>query len=189
MYHGRRMATLNLVMRYLAARLIVLALPVLVTQANDVFGRLAPASDFPELPVAITRDLTNRGCLIPQVEGISGRQNVIRGDFQKRGRRDWAVLCLKGTISTILVYTDGAVNPAQLAPMDETITPSKNGYYRILQVVGEEFIRRHYDASASGMDRPPGSLDHDGIDDGIFEKGSAVHYFYRGKWLKLAGSD
>jgi hypothetical protein len=171
-------------------RLLAAAPILLVAQVNDVVGRLAPASDFPELPAAIAQDVTNRGCLIPQVKGISGRQNVIRGEFQKRGQRDWTVLCLKGNTSTILLYTgESDRNPAQLAPMDETITPSKNGYYRILQVVGEEFIRHHSDASASGMDRPPSTLDHDGIDDGIFEKASAVHYFYRGKWLKLAGSD
>jgi hypothetical protein len=177
-------------MRHRAARVIVLAPILFVAQAQGVVGRLAPVSEFTELPAAIAHDLTNRGCLIPQVKGISRRQNVIRGEFQKRGQRDWAVLCLKGETSTILVYTEASGSkPVQLAPMDETIAPDKDGYYRVLQVAGEEFIRRHADASASDMDRPPAILDHDGIDDGIFEKGSSVHYFYRGKWLKLAGSD
>jgi len=39
------------------------------------------------------------------------------------------------------------------------------------------------------MDLLPGILDHEGIDDGIFEKGSSIHYFYDGKWLEFAGSD
>ena len=155
-----------------------------------MIGRVAPVGDLPKLPVAIAQDLGNRGCRIPQVKGVQKQRNVIQGQFKKAGQRDWAVLCLQGHTSTILVYWNGsAKGPAQLAPMDETITPSKNGYYRVLQVVGDKFIRSHYDAAASDMDPLPSILDHAGIDDGIFEKGSIVHYFYDGKWLKLAGSD
>src|ERR1700704_2200500 len=58
-------------------------------------------------------------------------------------------VCKENT-STIFVYWDWAArNPAQFAPLDETIPPSKNGYYRILRVVGEKFVRGHCDASAS----------------------------------------
>jgi hypothetical protein len=183
--------------RLSASLLLVIASAALAgAQTDRVIGRLAPVSDFPELPADIAQDLTNRGCRIPQVKGVPKRHNVIRGEFEKPGQRDWAVLCLRKNTSTILVYWNGsAKNPAQLAPLDETITPSKNGYYRILRVVGEKFIRSHYDASVdvdpliSGMDPLPTVLDHDAIDDGIFEKGSSVHYLENGKWLNLAGSD
>ena len=132
----------------------------------------------------------SRGCRIPQVKGVPEKHNIIQGRFKKQGKGDWAVLCLRGNTSTILVYWNGSPEgPAQLAPMDETITPSKNGYYRILQAVSEKFIRSHYEPSASDMDPLPSILDHDGIEDGIFEKGSIVHYFNNGKWLRLAGSD
>jgi hypothetical protein len=181
----------GLMLRLLGLSLIVMAAIVLIAaQGRSVVGRLAPVGDFPELPTGIAQDVANRGCQIPQVKGVSARHNVIKGAFEKPGQRDWAVLCLQKNTSTILVYWKGAAkNPAQLAPLDETITPSKNGYYRILQVAGEKFIRSHYEASASDLDPLPKTLDHDGIDDGIFEKGSIVHYFYNGTWLKLAGSD
>jgi hypothetical protein len=182
----------GLVLRYLSASLFLVIAPIVLigAQGDGVIGRLAPVGDFPKLPVGIAQDLMNRGCRIPQVKGVSDRHNVIQGQFKKPGQRDWAVLCLQRNTSAILVYWNGsAQGPAQLAPMDETITPSKNGYYRILQVVGQKFIRSHYDASASDLDPLPHILDHDGIDDGISEKGSSVHYFYNGKWLKLAGSD
>lgn len=183
--------------RLSASLLLVIASGMLAgAQTDRVIGRLAPVSDFPELPPDIAQDLTNRGCRIPQVKGVSKRHNVIRGEFEKRGQRDWAALCLRKNTSTIFIYWNGsAKNPAQLAPLDEAITRSKNGYYRILQVVGEKFIRIHYDAYAdvdpiiSGMEPLPAVLDHDGIDDGILEKGSSVHYLDNGKWLKLAGSD
>ena len=121
---------------------------------------------------------------------MTARHNVIKGAFEKPGQRDWAVLCLQKNTSMILVYWNGSTrNPAQLAPLDETIAPSKNGYYRVLQAASGKFIRSHYDASATDLDPLPKTLDHDGIDDGIFEKGSLVHYFYNGTWLKLPGSD
>jgi hypothetical protein len=178
--------------RHLAACLLITIAPIVLRDARreHVIGRLAPISDFPELPAGIAQDLRNRGCRIPQVKGIPKQRNVIQGQFKKTGQRDWAALCLQGDTSTILVYWNGsAERPARLAAMDETITPSKNGYYRVVQVVSEKFIGSHYESSASEMDPLPGILDHDGIDDGIFEKGSVVHYFENGKWLKLAGSD
>jgi hypothetical protein len=177
--------------RLIASLLIVVTTGVLAgAEANPVSGRLRLVSDFPDLPAGLAKDLTNRGCRIPQVQGVSKRHNVIQGEFRKSGQHDWAVLCLQKNTSIIFVYWNGAArNPAQLAPLDETITPSKIGYYRILRVVGEKFIRRHYDASASEMDPLPKILDHDAIDDGVFEKGSSVHYLDHGKWLTLAGSD
>ena len=100
---------------------------------------------------------------------------------------------MQGNTSTILVYWGGsAKSPVQLAPRDETITPSKNGYYRILRVVDGKFIRDHYLSGRGGVPsppQPPRIIDHQGIDGGIYEKGSGDHYFYNGNWLELAGSD
>ena len=153
-------------------------------------GRLASVSEFPELPRAIAQDAANRGCRIPQAGGVAKPHNVIQGEFRKKGERNWALLCLIGNGSTILVYWDeSGKNPVLLMPLDETITPYKNGYYRILEAVDADFLRKHYDPSAADFDRLPDTLDHQGIDDGIYEKGSRVHYFYNGRWLRLPGSD
>ena len=172
---------------------IIFAIAILnlaAAQTGPAIGPLAPVSDFPELPAAIAQNLKVRGCRIPQVTGVSKRHNVIHGQFGKPGLNDWAVLCLQKNTSVIFIFWNGGVkNPARLAPLDETISPSKNGYYRILQVAGEKFMRSHHDDSASEMDPMPKVLDHDGIDDGINEKGSSVHYFNGGKWLTLTGSD
>jgi hypothetical protein len=159
-------------------------------QSDHAVGRLAPLSDFPELPAAIAHDLANRGCRIPQVEGVPKRHNVIRGEFEKPRQRDWAALCLQRNTSIIFVYWNGsAKSPTPLAPLDETMSASKRGYSRILHVAGGKFIRNHYNPSASDLDPLPKVLDHDGIDVGIFGKGSSVHYFDSGKWLALPGSD
>ena len=63
------------------------------------------------------------------------------------------------------------------------------GYSRVINAVGKKYIMNHYRAvRKSGALQPP-PIDHQGIDDGFLEKGSVVHYYYRGKWLKLAGAD
>jgi len=171
------------------AALLWISLGLAAAQTDRALG-LAPVSAFPELPAAIAQDLTNRGCRIPQIKDVPERHNVIRGEFKKPGQRDWAVLCLQGSSSIIFVYWNGsAQSPAQLAHLDETITPSKRGYFRILHVADKKFIRSHHDANPTEMEPLPKVLDHDGIDDGIFEKGSSIHYFDNGKWLTLAGSD
>ena len=46
---------------------------------------------FPELPSNLRVVLERRGCTIPQVPMIEGRQNVIKD--AKAGQTDWAVLC------------------------------------------------------------------------------------------------
>jgi len=95
-------------------------------QLGLIHGRLRAVTDFPSLPAKIAKDVANRGCKIPQVQGVSGPHNAVRGRFTTAESRDWAVLCLKGNMSVILVYSNGlAKNPAELAPSDETITPSR----------------------------------------------------------------
>jgi hypothetical protein len=173
-------------------RLPALVLPfalLCAAPAQDrVIGRPAQIREFPQLPASVAQDLIKHGCRIPQVEGLSQPHNAIQGAFKRRGQRDWAVLCLRRNTSKILVYWNGSASkPAELAPMDETINPSKDGYYRILRVVGAEFVRRHYAPDMSP--KPPAVIDHDAIDDGIFEKGSRVHYFHNGDWIQLTGSD
>jgi hypothetical protein len=106
-----------------------------------------------------------------QIKDVPERHNIMRGEFKKPGQRDLALLRPQEHSSIIFVYwNESAKNPTPLALLNETLTPSKRGSFRILHVAGEKFIRSHHDASAPGMDPLPKVLDHDGIDDGIFEK-------------------
>src|ERR1700733_9184795 len=63
-----------------------------------------PPSAFAELPTRIKRELERRGCTIPQVSADQKPQNVIKGEFTGKGRTDWAVLCSKNHVSTILIF-------------------------------------------------------------------------------------
>ena len=152
--------------------------------------RLSPGA-IRELPVNLARELQRRGCAIPQ-EHSRKTNNVIRGEFAKRGQKDWAVLCSIKGVSTILVFWNGSEkNPASIAPMEDRIyiqafRKDQFSFSREITPAGRDFIRLHHDAYG-GPTPPP--IDHQGINDAFIEKASIVWYFYKGQWLKLSGSD
>ena len=121
-----------------------------------------------------------------------GRQNVIKGEFAKRGQTDWAVLCSVGRVSSILIFWNASEsNPSRIAEMKDIDRLQGEGgdkivYSREITPVGKADIMRHY-LGYGGPQPPP--IDHQGIDDAFLEKASVVNYFYRGKWLELTGAD
>ncbi|MEK7855151.1 MAG: hypothetical protein AAB288_03600, partial [Acidobacteriota bacterium] len=53
--------------------------------------RLAPRK-FTQLPQTIIADLEKRGCSIPQSCMWTKPHNIARGEFKRKGQKDWAVL-------------------------------------------------------------------------------------------------
>jgi hypothetical protein len=161
------------------------------SSAPDSIVRLKP-SDFPALPANIVRDLNRRGCTIPQSPIRSSRHNVISGQFAKPGQTDWAVLCSKNSVSSILLYWGGSeVSPASINASEDkyTLQSDETGkliYSRAITTVGKPYILEHY--KRYGGPKPP-PIDHDGIDDAFLWKASVVSYLYAGKWLRLTGAD
>jgi hypothetical protein len=152
-----------------------------------------PPSAFPKLSKNIVKNLRARGCTIPQAGFNPKPNNVISGEFAKRGQTDWAVLCSRGGISSILVFWGGSVkSPAELAKAPDDaywLGNNRDGfhYYRHIMVADREYILAHYKEYGRGEFIPP--INHYGIDNGFLEKGSEVYYYNRGKWLLLPGAD
>ena len=189
----------------LAVRTSVLALAVLSaatwsghaqtdmwSAADSTITRMPPSA-FPSLPTSIQREIAKRGCRIPQAFGPHGA-NVIRGHFAKQGQTDWAVLCSKDGVSTILIFWSGSPSRVDsLAPvrdqdyLQET-EPGKIGYSRRISTIAPKGIRYVYGTFGEGAS-PPFPLDHDGIDDYFVEKASVIHFRHRGKWVRLVGAD
>jgi hypothetical protein len=153
--------------------------------------RLNPTA-FPELPENLEAALQRRGCTIPQVPMIDGRHNVIRGEFLNPGQTDWAVLCSVGRVSSILVFWNGSeTSPAEIAKRKDldrlqSWVGDKIVFSSAIAPVGREYILEHY--RAYGGEKPP-AIDHQGINDMFYGKGSEVLYFYRGRLLHLTGAD
>jgi hypothetical protein len=151
-------------------------------EASEV-RKLKP-SDFPALPSQIRRELERRGCSIPQVsiEGYEAgeKQNVVSGEFARKGQTDWAALCSRRGQTAIHIFWGG---PTKCAGV---IGSAPDNAERYIGMADAKYIRAHYE-NYGGRKPPP--LLHQGINDGFAEKGSQVWYCYRGKWRVLQGAD
>lgn len=161
-------------------------------RAADAATVRLPPSAFPQLPPAVARDLVRRGCTVPQTFDAATPNNVISGEFARRGQTDWAVLCSRGRRSSILVFWRGSVKSvseiARAADISflQGIGGDRIGFSRQIGVADRKRILACY--AEFGGPRPP-AITHHGIEDAYVEKASSVHYFHRGRWLELQGTD
>lgn len=162
--------------------------------------RLAPAA-FEMVPPAVRKALSDQGCSIPQTWANTGLgsipppyddpHNVVSGEFMQAGQTLWAALCSRNRSSAIIVIDENGRIRAELASAPDRrylqrIGDGKIGYSRVLMPVGADYILSHF--QAYGGPKPP-PIDHQGINDALFETSSTVHYFHEGKWLRLTGAD
>lgn len=184
------LGVITLVLLTLLARSAQIPLPEGWEQAEREIKRLPPAA-FPQLPEAVVKKLEARGCTIPQSFIKPQPHNVIRGEFARKGQRDWAVLCSTEKKSTILVFWGKPTTcPNEVAIIEDRIflqtidEQGKIGYSRFIERVGADYILEHY--GRYGGPKPP---HHEGINDAFVEKTAVVHYCYEGKWFRLPGAD
>lgn len=160
--------------------------------ADETTVRLSP-DVFSHLPQKIVAYLRARHCTVPQVFGNAAPHNVIRGKFANSKQFDWAVLCSRNSVSSILVFWNGSTKSvAKLASSADknflqTIDGNGNpGYSRMIMAVDRSYIlRKNVEYAAA---KPP-KITHQGINDAFVEKASSVLYFHRGRWLRLQGAD
>jgi hypothetical protein len=151
--------------------------------------RLTPAA-FPDLPGTVRDELVKRGCLIPQTSAAKQPENVTSGKFRDGSSGDWAVLCSREGVSSVLVFWNGSVESVQ------EIGKQQDSDYMQKQHSGEffEYSRRISAASPERIRKPKQNrklepFGHDGIDDAFVENGSVIHYFRQGQWEELQGGE
>jgi hypothetical protein len=164
--------------------------------------RLQPRA-FRALPRSVVMQLERLGCTIPQSFIPTKRpQNVIRGQFQRSGQDDWAVLCSRHRVSSILVFWKGVAGSfSELASVaDATFLQDTGldhdgrvrvGYSRMLSTADRKTIlayRKAFDSPDLRRPYPP-VIDHQGIEDAFLEKASHIYYRHRGHWWTLLGAD
>jgi hypothetical protein len=153
--------------------------------------RLKPNA-FSQLPNKIVSFLEKRNCTVPQAFNDSTPHNVIRGQFATKGQFDWAVLCSRDRVSSIMVFWNGSTKSVaeiasendkdHLQKIDDTETI---GFSRTIRVVGKERIFDYY--GEHGGKKPP-TVKNQGIADGSNSgDGSSLRYFYRKRWLRVQG--
>lgn len=160
--------------------------------ADKKIVRLKPAV-FSQLPKNIISYLESLSCTVPQTYMDTRVHNVIRGQFDRNEQFDWAVLCSRNRVSSILIFWNGSTrSTAEIAAFADrgylqAIDGGGNmGFSRAIEVVDKKYILEHY--RSYGGRKPP-RIEYQGINDAFVEKASKVHYFYRGRWLELQGAD
>ena len=159
-------------------------------RAEKAIVRLLPSA-FPALPQPVREDAEQRGCTIPQSSYRREPHNVIEGEFTTPKQRDWAILCSRNGVSSIVVYRRGTTDDVEeLAASEDRhfLQASRRSIYfsHVIGVAKPEFIHRMNKAFDGGP-LPP--IDHDGIDDAFAEKASSIKYWHQGKWESLQGAD
>jgi hypothetical protein len=166
-------------------------LALLAALQGDGVIRLKP-SEFRQLPPAVRRDLDRRRCTIPQTSGRTAPHNVLTGSFVAHGSRDWAVLCSIAGESRILVYRGGSTRRVDsLAAMPDSafIRRDEQGVRQFSRKIDMTDAKAVSDLARSSGDMKPPTADHDAILDGTVGSASTMHYYRRGKWVRLAGAD
>jgi hypothetical protein len=171
--------------------------PVKRLQPADVAATLNASVFFDRdrdgMPKEFVEKLNGKGCTVPQFDstdnpatGADGvpavPNNVIFGEFARKGQEDWAALCSNGKTSTIVIFWGRPTScPASLARLDDAhyLKPGRDKklhYSRSIRPLGEGDLDDR--AGLAGL-RP---LKHEGIDDRFVGKSSAFFYCDAGKW-------
>ncbi len=147
--------------------------------------RHLPPSSFPDLPLSVAGELTERGCLIPQTYEAHRPENVIHGSFENWDSSDWAVLCsVRGNVSLLVFFGNATDKPAVLTTAPETARlqaydPSGVlGFNWGIDAATPEAV---HEAQIGMKPRPP-ALDHDAVADSVIDRKSVYHYFTKGAW-------
>ena len=175
-------------MRWLVA---LLGAGALARAQGDGVIRLKPR-EFPQLPVAVRRDLERRGCTIPQFPGKTAPHNVISGSFIAKGSRDWAVLCSVQRVSRILLYRNGGAGRIDsLARHEDSIyvQPNEQGVREFSRKIDIASAKSIADSSKAHAGSKPPPLDHDGLFDQSVGRSYQAWVYSRAKWVRLARPD
>ena len=161
---------------------------------NPVARERAPES-IQQLPAGIRQDLARRQCLIPRYKGstVSDDQAYVAGHFRSGASVDYAVVCHipSRKVQNVLVYSNsGGIWKGEV--IDRGVfdpAPQADKCEATVGIATPKYILDHARAYAPEELKSLPPLDHNGVDVGICEKASIVHYFSKGNWLVLQGAD
>lgn len=164
-----------------------------VDSVNNSIVRLSPDA-FTQLPALIREDLKKRECTVPQLFQKND-SNVIQGHFRNAKQTDWAVLCSVRGTSSILVYHNERTDSVESfgSKKDSSflqgigMKPEIYAFSRNLEIADTSLIRKLYFYYDGGPELP--LLNHEGINDQYYNKGSNIWYYHKGNWLDLPGED
>jgi hypothetical protein len=150
--------------------------------------RHLPVTSFPDLPEPLAALLTRRGCLIPQTYQARRPENVIHASLERPGSSDWAVLCSKEGMVSLLVFFSSSPERLQLlasAPETERLQ-----VHDVSGVLGfnwgiDPASPKQIFQTQSGMGHRPPLVDHDALADTIIDHRIVYHFYLQNAWTEL----
>jgi hypothetical protein len=150
--------------------------------------RHLPVSSYPNLPLDVAGQLTDRGCLIPQTYEARRPENVIHASLQNPGSSDWAVLCsTQGTVSLMVFFGSTPGQPLTITSAPETQRLQTHfgtailGFNWGIDPATPEAVRQ---AQIGLVPRPP-RIDHDALADSAVDKKTVYRFYSKGNWFLL----
>ena len=148
--------------------------------------RLLPLASFPDLPTAVSTQLGQRGCMIPQSFEAQQPENVIHGSFRSEGSSDWAALCSANRSTTLYVFFAGEFDaPVALRSQPDNAWLGAEPGSSVFGSAWGIATKNAATLRASRQLHGAAAFNHDGIEDARLERSSTVRYFDRGSWLAL----
>jgi hypothetical protein len=152
--------------------------------------RLLPLTSFPALPAAVSAQLDERKCMVPQTYEARAPENVVHASLERKGSDDWAVLCSVNGSTTLYVFFQSKLSaPIALRRQRDTewLGSEVVGAYGSAWGIARRGPSQMRAAKSSGSQHI--GFDHDGIDDAFVEKSSTTHYFEDGTWIVFDNSN
>ncbi len=136
---------------------------------------------FTELPRTIRDELLRRRCRVPQELQTKRVHNLIWGEFDRRGQRDLAVICVQGRTAVALMFWAGNARRVEQLPFEA------NG--STLTVATAADVERHAPPNAKVTSDAPHLVEHDVIEVACCECCSSYYYRHFERWYRAAGAD
>ncbi len=147
--------------------------------------RHLPISSYPDLPLEVAAQLSERGCLIPQTYEARRPENVVHASLERPGSNDWAVLCSRdGKVLLLVFFQSAASHPVTLASVPETDRLQAHfgsallGFNWGIDPATPTAVRQ---AQIGLTPRPP-RLDHDALADSVVDHKTIYRFFSKGAW-------
>jgi hypothetical protein len=159
-------------------------------EAAKAIVRVQPTK-FISLPEPLMTWLAGEGYTVPQ-SCVEELHNVLSGDFEGLGKRDWAVLASRNDSSAVLVFFGGSPrSPSRLDLRSDkhylqTAGQDSIAYSRLIMVADSLRILGYIGNSETD---PLTAITHDGIEDYFCGKASYINYYDDGHWRVLPGAD
>ncbi len=161
---------------------------VIAGSSTPYLIRHLPVSSYPDLPEALSAQLSRRGCLIPQTYEAHHPENVVRASLEHTGSSDWAVLCSEhGTVSLLVYFSSAPAKLLVLAAAPETERLQAHdpsgvlGFNWGIDAASPDQVHQ----AQSGLEHRPAFLDHDALADSLVDRHTVYHFYLKNAWTVL----